>query len=195
MPGHGTVSDGGRALADVDHVLDPAATFISTAMRFTHGPSSAQTPMQFAAQVPFALNINRQIDGLVRHPHLRIIREVDRQPRGDLLGAVLFIFQPGLHLIVQTPIGGQLAWPAAAGIAPRLPMGLAGPIPRPGIPATTPTGTKAIPRPIASRSSKCPIAVDLAHHRRWGAAQPTRDRTDRFTPGDPILDLFTFLDT
>src|SRR6185437_4290277 len=49
MSGHGTIGDLGRALADVDHVLDPAATLVSTAMRFTHGPSGAQTAMQFAA--------------------------------------------------------------------------------------------------------------------------------------------------
>src|SRR6185437_14664994 len=36
-------------------------------------------------------------------------------------------------------------------------------------------------------------AVDLAHHRRRGAVQPPRHRTDRLTPGDPVLDLLTFL--
>ena len=48
------------------------------------------------------MNVNGQIDGLVRHLHLRIIGEVDPQPPGDLLGAVLVIFELGLHLGVQT---------------------------------------------------------------------------------------------
>jgi hypothetical protein len=108
VPGHGPIGDRRRSLADVDHVAQPSATFIRTAMRLAQGPPGPQAGMQLATQIPFALNVNRLIDHIVRHPHLRIIGKVQPQPASDLSGTVLLI-QPSLHFIVQPRVGGQLA--------------------------------------------------------------------------------------
>jgi hypothetical protein len=63
----------------------------------------SQLPFQRAA----ALDIQRLVDRLVRHPHLRIVGIVLPQPGSDLLWTVVVV-QPSLHLTPQRQIPRQL---------------------------------------------------------------------------------------
>jgi hypothetical protein len=53
--------------------------------RRAHRPAGAQIALQLGAERAPALDEQRQIDRLVRHPQHRILRVGQRQPAGDLL--------------------------------------------------------------------------------------------------------------
>ena len=90
VAGHGPVVDLGWAVADQDHVLDPLPRRRWSACR--RGLRSARPVRrqagQLAAEPAAALDVQRLVDRLVRHPHLRIVGKVLPQPSRDLLGAV-----------------------------------------------------------------------------------------------------------
>ncbi len=88
MAGHRAIGGLGRALRDVDHVGDAVLALAGLAARLAQRPAGAQTPRQLAAQRAARLHVQRLVDRLGRHPHLRPVGELDPQPTGDLLGRV-----------------------------------------------------------------------------------------------------------
>jgi len=84
VTGYGPVLGLGRALRDVDHVRDAAST-LNAAAGPTLSPAGAETAVQLPAQLAPALDEQRLVDGLVAHPHHRIVGELEPQPAGDLL--------------------------------------------------------------------------------------------------------------
>ena len=146
--------------------------------------------MQFTAQITFALHINCEVDGFVGHPHLRIVGEIDQQPRGDLGRAVLFIFQPGGDLVAQTRIGGKLARPTPAGPLPGQCMRAAGPIPWVG---SQPPRNLA-PNRYRARYRPLQTLFRLISRITVEAARPSRCAIERIDSprATPVLNLFTF---
>jgi len=111
MSGHGAVGDLGWSLADQDHVRDLAAFG-------DRGPSGApdrttgtQVSVQVSAQMTAALDVQRLVDGLGAHPHLRPFGKRLGEVEADLLGAPLHT-QPRLHH------GRQLGVIELAGLGP-----------------------------------------------------------------------------
>ena len=75
-----------RSLADMEGVAELASALGQPlAPRIAHRPPRPQATLQLTSQRAAALQEQRQIDGLVRHPHHRILRVGQRQPPGDLL--------------------------------------------------------------------------------------------------------------
>ena len=81
VAGDGAVISLGGALCDVDHVRDPVAALAGLAARATQRPPGPQALGQIAAQRAAGLDVQRLVDRLVRHPHLRIFRELWRRNR------------------------------------------------------------------------------------------------------------------
>src|SRR3712207_7712703 len=75
MTRHRAVLDLGRTVADEDHVLDPGLPLLSAAVRLAERTAGAQTLRQLTPQGAAALDVDRLIDRLVRHPHLRLRSE------------------------------------------------------------------------------------------------------------------------
>src|SRR3974377_697452 len=168
MPGHGAVGHLRRALADVDHVGNTAATLLGTPARFAQRPPGAQASVQVATQIAAALDIDRLIDRFVRHPHLQVIGKIPYQPSGDLLGAVLVV-QSSLHLIAESLVAGQLARPAAARPSLSVCLRRSRRILRCGIPATVPLCPE--PMPCSISPAAVAVSLDLApDRRRWPRA-------------------------
>ena len=87
MPGHGAVLGLGRALADVQRGPQLALAVVArVAPGASGGVAAAQIAGELLAQRTPGLHEQRQVDRLVRHPHLRIVGERPRQPPCDLLG-------------------------------------------------------------------------------------------------------------
>src|SRR6266508_559915 len=85
-PGDGTVVGLGGSLADVDRSSELAlAVHHGVSERPASGVSPTQVAGQFPAQRAARLHEQRQVDRLVKHPHLRIVREGSSEPTGDLL--------------------------------------------------------------------------------------------------------------
>ena len=115
--------------------------------------AGAQTPGQFATQLTAALDEERLIDGLVAHPHHRIVWKLEAQPAGDLLG------RPPL----LEPLGdlvGQRALDELGGL--RAPGPVLGALMGP-------------PRPIAAASM---FAADLSRDGRDGSTDGPRDHRE-----------------
>ena len=55
---------------------------------FAAGPAGAQRLVDLLGQLALGPDVEGLVDRLVRHPHLRIVREVPFQPSRDLLGTV-----------------------------------------------------------------------------------------------------------
>ena len=68
---------------------------------------------QLAAQCAARLHVQRLIDRLGRHPHLRLVGVILAQPAGDLLRGVP-LGQLGLDPLAQHLVGHQLRWFRAA---------------------------------------------------------------------------------
>jgi hypothetical protein len=86
MAGHRPVGRLGGSLADMEGVAELAAALRQPlGPRIAHRPTAAQTTLQLTAQRPAALDEQRQIDRLVRHPHHRVSGIGQRQPAGNLL--------------------------------------------------------------------------------------------------------------
>jgi hypothetical protein len=81
----GAVISLGGTLADVDHVRDPILALMGLAARATQRPPGPQALGQVTAQRSAGLHVQRLVDRLGRHPHLRIVRKLAAQPSDDLL--------------------------------------------------------------------------------------------------------------
>ena len=113
VPGHRPVFDLGGPLADHDHARDPAPCAHGCGVGRRMARPVRRQRSQLPAQRAAALHIQRLVDRLVRHPHLRMVRELGFQPGADLLrGPVLP--QPGRHLVPQHRAGHQLGGPRQA---------------------------------------------------------------------------------
>ncbi len=166
VPGHRPVIGLGWPLADHHHVLDPAAPLISLPARLAQRPAGPQAGRQLPAQRTAALHVDRLVDGLVRHPHLRLIGESSLQHHADLLWRPP-LGQPGLHPVPQRRVAGQLRRLRPPRPRPRVPLGRHRPV------LAMPPG----------------IAAHLPAHRRRRTAQPRRDRPQRLTRRQPDRDL------
>jgi hypothetical protein len=85
VPGNCSVVCLGGAFGDHHHVGDPAAPLVVFAVWFPDRSAGAQMLRQLLFQAAAGLDIERLVDRLVGHPHLRIVREVEHQSPGDLL--------------------------------------------------------------------------------------------------------------
>jgi hypothetical protein len=85
VAGHRAVGGLSGPLADHDHVRDAAAALILAAFGAPDGPAGAQAGSQVTAQRAAALDVDRLVDRLVRHPHLRPAGELCSQAGRDLL--------------------------------------------------------------------------------------------------------------
>ena len=122
--------------------------------------------MQLSSQLAAALDEQRLVDRLVAHPHRRIVRVLEAQPPGDLLGRPPLL-EPRLDL------GTQGARDELCGLRPACSLigtmvRLHGPVMR---------GTAVRPH--------------LARDRGRRAAEPACDRADRLAGGQPAADLLT----
>src|SRR5512139_1128485 len=88
MPRHSPVLDFSGPLAD-HHLLGdmPARLAPRPSAWHPQGASGPQTRHQFTLERTATLDEQRLIDRLVRDPHAFIIREIQREAIGDLLGA------------------------------------------------------------------------------------------------------------
>ena len=108
VPGHRPVGRLGGSLADVEGVAQLASALGQPlASWVAHRPTRPQAALQLTAQRAAALDEQRQVDRLVRHPHHRILRVGQRQPPGDLLRRPPQR-QLGLHHRPQPRLGHQL---------------------------------------------------------------------------------------
>src|SRR5438874_11067501 len=131
---------------------------------------------QFAAKRASALNVDRLVDGLVRHLHFDLSGKLLSELNCDLLRTQLQQ-QFGPHHPAQLELGTQLGRlrPASLGIGPYL--GHAGPVgPRPAsLPAPGP-GLESAPAPVQLVPH---VSTQLAQDRRRSSAQTLGDETYR----------------
>ena len=108
MPWHGAVRGLRRAVADQDHVPQPASTRMLRALvRASLRAPGPQAGRQLLAQRPAGLNEERPVDRLVRHAHLQVVRIVADEARRDLLRRPV-LQQPTLYFTAQPRMGRQL---------------------------------------------------------------------------------------
>ena len=107
-PGHRPVVGLGGPLGDVDHVRDPVLALPGLAAGLAQRPPGAQTAGQLPAQRAARLHVQRLVDRLGGHPHLRIVGELDAQPAGDLLRRVPPSADTVLNLPAQRQVRRQL---------------------------------------------------------------------------------------
>ena len=74
---HGPVINLGGSFGDVDHPRD-ASPAVGGAALLAAGASGAQASGQLTTQFAAALDEKGLVDRLVAHPHLRVVREVQR---------------------------------------------------------------------------------------------------------------------
>ena len=158
---------------------DLPAPLAVLAPRPAQRPPGPQARRQLPAQRPAALHVERLVDRLVRHPHLRIVRELPPQPSRDLLRRPVLL-QPGLHPAPAAP-----SFPASFAVFGRA-------RPRPRACACAATARYRPPAPgCSARTSR--LTVDGARPSRAAiarsdspAASPTaissRSATDRYRP-------------
>ena len=132
------------------------------------GPAAAQVAGQLLAQRPAGLHEQRQVDRLVRHPHLRVVGIARRQPTRDLLRRPAQL-QLALHHLrsrghrpaspasddappQRPPVSGDSPIPASPAVGRHLPTHRRRCRPSPlAIPRSDPPA--ASPREISSRSA------------------------------------------
>src|SRR5665647_2989636 len=83
------VNDLGRSLADQDHVRDLAPLGDRGSSRAPDRTAGPQVSVQVSAQMTAALDIQRLVDGLGAHPHLRPFGKRLGEVEADLLRAPL----------------------------------------------------------------------------------------------------------
>jgi hypothetical protein len=88
--GHRTIGDLDGTLADHHLVRDLTAAFLAAVgtPRAAADPPGAQALGQVGAQRASGLDVQRLVDRVVVHPHLRVVGKVAGQPRRDLLRGV-----------------------------------------------------------------------------------------------------------
>ena len=86
VAGDGAVVDLGRPLADHHHVAQLALAEAALDVAGpAHRSARAQAGGELTPQGAPALHVQRHVDGLVGHPHLRVVGVVADQPAADLL--------------------------------------------------------------------------------------------------------------
>src|SRR5664279_629945 len=111
-PGTARSSASARPLADVHHAPDLPLTARGTRPVDTLGPSLPQRQLQLGPQLTAGLQVQRLIDRLVGHPHLRIVGMSHHEPGTDLLRRP-FPCQPTVHLVMQPPGRHELVFPGS----------------------------------------------------------------------------------
>ncbi len=92
MPRNGTVIGLGRALGDVDHVVqDPVLALGALAVGLAQPTPGAQAFGQVTAQRTTGLHVQGLVNGLGGHPHLRVVGVVISKSASDLFGRVLLL--------------------------------------------------------------------------------------------------------
>jgi len=87
VTGHRPVLDLGRPVADHDHRIDePGSAGGRVTVRLAAGAPGAQRGGDLPAQAAAGLQVERLVDRLRAHPHLRLVGVVDAQSVADLLG-------------------------------------------------------------------------------------------------------------
>ena len=156
------------ALGDVDHVGDPVAALTGSPSRLAQRAAGPQAGGQLAFERAAGGHIQRLVDRLARHPHLRVGGEPHSQSRRDLRRRVLAC-QVLLDDLAQRRVDRKLGRLGTLGSLPGQRVRAAGAILPPGV----------------------GVAAQLARDRRWGATQPPRDPADRLTAGSEQHDLLT----
>ncbi len=134
-------------------------------LRPPHRPPGPQTGVQLFAQRSTALDEQRLIDRLVRHPHLRVVWIRESQPRRDLLGRPARL-ELSLDYRPEPPAAGELRvfWPKRTSTS------------------ATIRDERSIPLPPA-------VGVHLSAHRRRRPIDPSCDRADRASSSEAAGDL------
>jgi hypothetical protein len=97
----------GRSVGDVDHVGDAVLALAGRATRLAQRAAGAQVLGQLAIERAARLHVQRLVDRLRGHPHLRLVGELAAQPAGDLLGRVA-PRQIVLHELAQREVRREL---------------------------------------------------------------------------------------
>jgi hypothetical protein len=169
MTRHRPVSRLRGPLADVARVAQlPTSLRQPLAARIAHRPARPQAALQLATQRAAALDEQRQVDRLVRHPHHQVLPVGQRQPAGNLLRRPPQR-QLGLHRRPQPRLGHQLGR-----------LGPLRPPERSGVSNLSPVAVSAA------------VTGQLPRHRRWCSPQPGRDLPARLADGHAAADLLPF---
>ena len=174
VPGHRPVVGLGRTLADVDHVRDPVLPLPGLTAGVAQRPPGAQTPGQLTAQRAARLHIQRLVDRLGGHPHLRIV--------GELHAATGRRSAPASTASADTAQPS----PAAPGSSPASPVSAARHAPRPPrarwSPDTAPAARRCGPAPARSSTGRAPAArrsTASTHPPPGPARSPPAQRNDK----------------
>src|SRR5437667_9289604 len=128
VPRNSAIVDLRRAIADQDHVLEPAGTGLLRAhVGPSLRPSRPEAGRELLAQRAARLDEQRLIDRLVRNAHGQVVRIVTDQPRGDLLRRPVGA-QPPLDFTAQPRVDSKLRWLGSLAPLDRLAVGTPGAI-------------------------------------------------------------------
>jgi len=177
----------GRSLIMICGSTKPLPRPRGARTRHPQRPSRAQPGRELAAQRATALHVERLVDRLVRDPHRGIIREVEREPVGDLLGAPRLRPAPILAATVAAADPAHLGSGDARAVRgrddpgepllhippQRLVRGQLGRLRSPRAPVSVPLrGRCPVLEPTAAGRG---VAVQLARDRRRRTPKPPRD--------------------
>lgn len=169
VPRDGTVVGLGGSLADVDRSSQLAlAVHHGVSERPASGVPPTQVAGQFPAQRAARLNEQRQVDRLVRHPHLRIVREGSNEPTRDLLRRPAQL-ELALHHGAEPFALRQLRSFRPTSSAQRISV-----------------------RPAGAIAAPTAVAPHFPRDRRRRPTKPARDRPQRLTTRQAPRDLFAF---
>src|SRR5215211_1190084 len=127
-----------------------------------------QVAGQFPAQRAARLHEQRQVDRLVRHPHLRIVREGSSEPTGDLLRRPAQL-ELALHHRAEPFAPRQLGSFRPTSSAERIAL-----------------------RPAGAIAARTAVDSHFPRDRRRRPTKPARDRAQRLTTRQAPRDLFAF---
>jgi len=162
---------------DDDHVRDPSAPLIGLARGFRTARPVRRQRASSRRSAASPLNVDRLIDGLVRHPHLRLVGVLQAQLRCDLLG--LSRFQAWLEPAREQSVA--VSWPASDAMPRgRAALSQAGTV--------VPRCDRCVPCLFLSRllvrtAAACCGAAHADGRRR--SVQGASDRTNRLPPSTP----------
>src|SRR5690606_19779295 len=172
VTGHGAVLDFGGPRADRDRVDDLSAA-LALARRGAGAPHhapGAQMLQQFLLQHAARLDIERAVDGLVRHVQLRLVGEGEAQPAADLFG------RPALLELCRNEIAQARPGREAAGLG------------------TTRRLPRAAVRPDRAILHAAAVSRHLATDRRRGATKAAADGAVGLARGQRTRDELAFLE-
>ena len=166
MARHRSVLDLRRPLADEDLVLDAADALWSRAVAWhARTSASAEVSCELAAKRASRLDVQRQVNRLVRHPHLQLVRVLGLEPRRDLL---------------RRPVCGELRFHGATQRAMHRELG--------ALRAQRPPPGGGV-GPLRSVRPPAAVAPDFTRDRRGRPSKPYRDRTTGQSRREPSRDL------